>query len=406
MKTKLIVVALFSLFLYGCNSVESEINVEKSTKVSGGNSSVISPDEAKTIALNFLQSMSETTRSTSNRVNDVLVWRSHKSDYSTRSEVSVSDLSDTLMYIVNLVDDSGYVLVSANRDNATVLAFVEEGKLTPTDTIDNPGFKLFLDGAFSGVSLSSISDKSLEPRELAPKIAFVNKFIKTKWNQRSPFNDQCPIIKGQHALAGCVPIATAQVVAYYKTPSSYNEHVYYWDSIYVENVPFTQIGREGAAHLVHDIGLLENVSYGLTATGAYYEDIATCLSAFNYHYSTLHRYDYETIRTPLSNRRPVIITGRNNQNIGHAWIIDGYFEYTEMKVEHLGDGTPLIFPEKSEYVHCNWGWGGNCNGYFLSGVFNTLDKRFADILFDPVVQGTVNYNFISDFNLYYDIYPN
>ena len=24
-----------------------------------------------------------------------------------------------------------------------------------------------------------------------------------------------------------------------------------------------------------------------------------------------------------------------------------------------------------DYLHCNWGWGGNCNGYFLTNNFNT-----------------------------------
>lgn len=25
----------------------------------------------------------------------------------------------------------------------------------------------------------------------------------------------------------------------------------------------------------------------------------------------------------------------------------------------------------SKYVHCNWGWGGADNGYFLEGVYDT-----------------------------------
>ena len=45
---------------------------------------------------------------------------------------------------------------------------------------------------------------------------------------------------------------------------------------------------------------------------------------------------------------------------GHAWVVDGYIDYVTgwRSEEHL-------------YLHCNWGWNGNCNGYFLDGVFNT-----------------------------------
>lgn len=31
-----------------------------------------------------------------------------------------------------------------------------------------------------------------------------------------------------------------------------------------------------------------------------------------------------------------------------------------------------IFYEKKEFVHCNFGWGGQDNGYYLSKVFDTI----------------------------------
>lgn len=35
--------------------------------------------------------------------------------------------------------------------------------------------------------------------------------------------------------------------------------------------------------------------------------------------------------------------------------------------------------ETTRMVHCDFGWGGACNGYFVTGVF---DFRGSDVVFD------------------------
>ena len=42
---------------------------------------------------------------------------------------------------------------------------------------------------------------------------------------------------------------------------------------------------------------------------------------------------------------------------GHAWVVDGYIDQVKNN-------------QQSYYLHCNWGWGGTKNGYFLHNVFN------------------------------------
>ena len=49
---------------------------------------------------------------------------------------------------------------------------------------------------------------------------------------------------------------------------------------------------------------------------------------------------------------------------GHAWVIDGYKIRNYTSPEGRIDKTQNI-------VHCNWGWLGNSNGYFVSGIFKT-----------------------------------
>lgn len=50
---------------------------------------------------------------------------------------------------------------------------------------------------------------------------------------------------------------------------------------------------------------------------------------------------------------------------GHAWIVDGYIHQ-----ECRG--------RRTDYLHCNWGWHGDKNGYFLAGVFDSDSPAFDD----------------------------
>lgn len=61
---------------------------------------------------------------------------------------------------------------------------------------------------------------------------------------------------------------------------------------------------------------------------------------------------------------------------GHAWIIDGYGYY---QVHHYEE--PTI---QKTLFHCDWGWGGEDNGYYLSDLFNTRYGDFEDMKYFSV----------------------
>jgi hypothetical protein len=48
----------------------------------------------------------------------------------------------------------------------------------------------------------------------------------------------------------------------------------------------------------------------------------------------------------------------------HAWVVDG------VAVKRHRFANYQSFPDR-EYIHCNWGWDGDCNGYFILGAFET-----------------------------------
>ena len=63
-----------------------------------------------------------------------------------------------------------------------------------------------------------------------------------------------------------------------------------------------------------------------------------------------------------------------------------YKEYVEDVLEKVSQ-----YDENLIMVHCDFGWGGNCNGYFVSGIFNMAD---SSIVYDAPQNShkTTNYN--------------
>jgi hypothetical protein len=54
-------------------------------------------------------------------------------------------------------------------------------------------------------------------------------------------------------------------------------------------------------------------------------------------------------------------------------------------------------------LHCNWGWGGDSDGYFTAGVFDTANSEELDDGTTP--QGGDGYDFKYNINLYYELHP-
>lgn len=68
----------------------------------------------------------------------------------------------------------------------------------------------------------------------------------------------------------------------------------------------------------------------------------------------------------------------DNNYHGHAWVLDEYkdymYYYCKSELAEAGSYTPIITQQtlvSEEHVfHVNWGWNGDCNGYFSLGVFD------------------------------------
>ena len=79
------------------------------------------------------------------------------------------------------------------------------------------------------------------------------------------------------------------------------------------------------------------------------------------------------VLTHLRAGRPVLMSAVCNVVGGHTWVFDG-FKYTDLTINVAGFNMTF----SALLLHCNWGWGGASNGYFISGLFDESNRIDLD----------------------------
>ena len=204
---------------------------------------------------------------------------------------------------------------------------------------------------------SAVLSQYVFPEEVRP-------LIKTLWGQHFPFNLLCPKTDDDgdgntNKLAGCGPVAMAQVVNYHRYPSMSpdGQYEYDWNLMFRSLNPNVQKEELVAvAKLISDSGVSSFTEYGDNQSSTSIEYLmgamkrlfgySNCMSIYN-------RSDFETPRrdslyrqlifSELKAGRPVLYRGADKDGKGHLLIIDGC---------------------KKDKVHVNMGWAGNKNGYY------------------------------------------
>ena len=193
--------------------------------------------------------------------------------------------------------------------------------------------------------------RSTLPARVNPLLKNVN-----RWHQYSaPYWNMTPIVNGEHCPAGCVALAQAQVMHYWKHPEmgkgshTYTDslgcgetlsanfaHKYEWGKMLYEynEGEYTDEEVEPMALLLSDCGISVDMRYTPTASGA--QAVMQPISLTSYFKydkgAQLHIRDFYTreeittmLKTELAEGRPILISGYNYVG-GHAFVIDGYNE--------------------------------------------------------------------------------
>lgn len=229
------------------------------------------------------------------------------------------------------------------------------------------------------------------------------------YDQETPFNDLYDINPNNNKryYAGCGIVALAQILTHNKLERGFGPNI-------IDNTPIIWY-RIGQGALKQDIEYYKKLDKIKTTD--------VCTSDECEEFAKLHRAIYNSIDTlTLRPDGAVGITKANARNFmidcgyldvidtcysddfiddmlidrrlpvytrgscsacggGHAWVIDGkrrcvrfanvvYVEY-ENNVEVNRYGVSQATDDEDVFLHCNWGYAGARDGYFLSGVFSS-----------------------------------
>ena len=319
------------------------------------------------------------------------------------------------LYLCNY-EQGGFAIIAGDRHMVPILAFAEHGSL-PTKALLNP--LSMNDGVLSwlettrriAADLRQYPDaQNTEPGALALWASLVDKpeqqaatnpalrlapdpdpnplpqpvpvtvqvgpLLQTLWNQGAPYNAELLFqeFNGQRCVTGCVATSIAQVMYYWKYPSSYQ-----WSTMPL--IAYSNQSVPELARLMHNAGDAVDMSYGVTESGAQQWKVGRAFrDKFGYGSADYHDYPngssgFNTATTPLwssssddvvktlTANRPVIFGGNDGQGTflntkwptgnGHSWVGDGYIQ-----TQYAGIGSYL------QSFHMNWGWGGQYNGWF------------------------------------------
>lgn len=283
-----------------------------------------------------------------------------------------------LGFVVVSNDDSVTDIVGYSKESFSVIPPAMEWFI---NTVDNNMQEM----TKSGVLYAPIPPSTEFPESVEP-------LLKSTWDQGKPYNILCPGGNGSSTRlypTGCVATALSQIMYYHKYPevgigehqysfqpesgvgriisANFGETHYDWTNMLDDySKGYTDEQANAVATLMLHCGVAVEMGYTASGSGAYGQE--ACLGIkkfFGYNKNArLYTRDYytaelwmEMIFKELNLKRPIYYDGVSEGGGGHAFIIDGY--------------------DKEGFVHVNWGWGGNSNGFFDIALLNPPGSSYS-----------------------------
>lgn len=308
------------------------------------------------------------------------------------SKLRSSSVENALLYLYNVGDNQGFVIVSGEDRGKQLLGISDKGALPEkglSATMENfmRMYIHYVKALRSGMPLAvdSVEASSRFPEAVIP-------LIKTEWKDDAPYNEMCPVVNDVLTFAGGEGVAMAQIMNYYQYPKSgmgnvnyknpgstlvvsanFGHTTYDWENMPAtldESSSWDEI--EAVSTLIFHCGAVAYMNYEWDM-GANKEDVRKAfINNFGYD-KNIQLYDRtffsgkewtDLLKTELAAQRPVYYeggSGENNQAYKWAFVCDGY--------------------NRSGLFHLNTGWFGS--GYFELGAIGdnlrTYNERQAMI---------------------------
>lgn len=275
---------------------------------------------------------------------------------------------------------NSFVIVSGDERMPEVLAYSSEN----TFDVDNipPAVRYWLDCYVKEFNdLDNYNTASPAKRSIPFASEGVSPILNSiQWGQSKPYNNLCPLYRGERTATGCVATAMAQVMKFYSFPDKGRGYVSYKTSTNRLNVThdfskdlfdwsnmldsyvsdYTVQQANAVAVLMASCGASVEMDYGISnqgGSGAYqYRLLNGYIENFGYdddaalairNFCSTEDW-HNLLINELNAGRPVNYRGASMRDGGHSFVIDGY----RMGVNQYPD------------YHVNWGWDGVCDGYY------------------------------------------
>lgn len=319
------------------------------------------------------------------------------------AEPSSVDAQASAYYVFN-IDGGGFIII-AGEDRATqVLGYSDKGRLDFNNLPVN--LKEMLDSY--RMEIEYLQKDTKGDLIAAPKPqsgGSVGPLLTTTWGQEMPYFLQCPKQSGEYCVVGCVATAMAQVMYYWKYPtscdaiSSYYDYWGYgrvpglqattfeydkmldtycewdWANSELVQLDYTDEQAQAVAKLSRYCGQAVYMSYSPDGSGAYTDDqYDAMVNTFGYKSSAelVSKSSYwgsgytndewsQMLNNEFDAGRPVLYSADDPSEGGHAFILDGY----------NSDGL----------YHVNWGWYGTGDGYYAHTALNVLHRDGSTLHF-------------------------
>ncbi|MDL2299761.1 thiol protease/hemagglutinin PrtT [Bacteroides sp. OttesenSCG-928-E20] len=348
----------------------------------------VNEGRAKQVALAFLnKNLSPQTRTAF----DVkLLWTDKGAD--TRANSVEGDAS---FYVFGVPNEQGFVVVAGDDCVKPILGYSidEPFMIGETELPENisewfNSYKKQIEWLReAGVSANKDVQKAWTDysKGTTPMMSGTNDILleTAKWDQMAPYNLKCPVISGSQAPAGCVATALGILINYYRYPTrGSGSHTYKsrthgleltaafnkmidWPNVLDHYVKGQYTADQGTAvsEILYNCGVMSEMDYGKSSSGAVtligarglvdYMKYDKGLTYWSRDWCTDDELWEEMIKNDIENGRPVLYGGRS-EDVGHAFILDGY--------------------DSAGYYHVNWGWSGTSNGYFLLSVLDPNEQ--------------------------------
>ena len=260
-------------------------------------------------------------------------------------------------YLFTNASDNRFVIISGESQLNELVGYGTMSAANAKNSVPEE-FKAMLQRYESVVSAVR-AQKAQIPTVKLPQKREVLPLLTCHWEQNYPFNLYTPAPDGVNTPTGCVATATAQLMYYHKWPkvrpatyinsegSEAQKSVdYLWKDMRDRAKDMSTRGRDAVGVLMRDVGKAVRMHYYYKGSNSNLHYAMEALRN-NFGYSVRHLYkDYmlagtfhEALLNELAEGYPVLICGGS-----HVFVLDGY--------------------DRRGFVHVNWGWGGEHDGYF------------------------------------------